>query len=187
MNVTKNNYLYTLVFLTFVVIVLLSGCSKKKIVTNEDYLSEVSLENISIKEYEQFMISEKSNNEEKNKGDLEKEINKYATISFIEDSYMDTGTISCKIIAPDVYSYMMLNEKNFMEMESEAISTAIIDACKRGDLEEREVTIILPAKIDKGVIIADTSGEEYKDAVSGGLYSAICDIYRKSMQEIGEN
>ena len=186
MNTTKNKNLSMFFFFSFIVLTVISGCSKQKIVTNEEYISEVDKDNVSIKEYEHFMIGENSDNEDENKGSLEKEIQKYAKIKFDVDSYKDSGTISCKIIAPDVYSYMLLNEKNYLEMESEAICASIIDACKRGDMGEREVTIIIPAKKDKGEIIVDTSGEEYKDAVTGGLYSAICDIYMKSMKEIGE-
>ncbi len=187
MNVTKNKQWLISFYLLFVMLYALSGCSKQKIVTSEEYLSEMGIDNKNIKEYEDFMINEDSDNEDENKGGLEKEIQKYAKIKFDYNSFQDTGTISCTITAPDVYSYLLLNEKTFLEMESEDIRTSIVDACKRGDLGEREVTIIIPARKEKEVIIVDTSNEEYTDAVTGGLYSAISDIYMKSMQEIGDD
>ena len=118
--------------------------------------------------------SEKSNR-------LEEEIEKKTEVT-IENGYnQDTGTVTCKINAPDIYSYFQEHEEELMAIEEEQLLNKILLDMEDNNFPIREVSIELPAKVTDGKIIVDTSTYEYQDAVVGGLYSYLTELYEKAL------
>ncbi len=156
--------------------------------TGEDALSiELSKEK-DLEEFEQFFFQNDAleTDETEEKYDLESKIIEKATIEFQEGYDKNSKTITCVITAPDVYSYIIDNEEMLLPLETEALYQTILDQFEGDAYAVRTVEVELPVAYQNGTLIVDTDSYEYKDAVSGGMYSALTDVYAKTIEILEE-
>ena len=115
---------------------------------------------------------------------LETAIEKRTKISFEGDIKQDTGKITCVIDALDVKSYLDDHEDELIILEEKQLIDTILSAIEEEDFPRKKVSLELSAIYENGKIIVDNKSFEYEDAVLGGLYSYLTDVYSKALEEI---
>ena len=98
----------------------------------------------------------------------------------------ETGTVLCQINAPDIYSYFQTHENDLMEMDEEQLLATVKEAIGNEEFPRKEETIELPAEVIDGKVVVDNNSYDYQDAVTGGLYTYLTELYEKALQEVGE-
>ena len=138
--------------------VILPNESKTAIIGNDFSTPE------SKKEFEEF-ITGKSQEAEEPKYDLDMQV---ADLSTIE---------TCKISAPDVYNYLMDNMESLMYMETEELYQNILMYIQNEKCKMRTVEIEIPVELQEDKLVLDTTSAKYQNAISGGMNSALTEIY----------
>lgn len=108
--------------------------------------------------------------------DLESYISALSSTEVIGFYTPKSTTVTCKITAPDVYSYLIEHENVIFTKETDEIYQEVIAYLSSENCPVREREIALSARYENGTLYADTNTIEYKDAVSGGMYAAIGDV-----------
>lgn len=160
----KRGLIFVLFFLTLGV----CSCSKKTIhmesPINYNEIYELQEEPLQIvTKYEQDLASLSKVTIKKRKGD----------------------TVICKIVAPDVYSIIMdhISKGTVFSTEQDLFNTIYEEASSK-KCKKRTQNLTINIIEDNGEWYADTSSLEYRDAITGGLYTAINEIANKLASDL---
>lgn len=140
-----------------------------------------------LEEYQKIVYGEEENETETesvNPFDLESKVQDFAVVTLADTYDKESMTVECSISAPDIYNYLISNEEELMRLDTEELYQRLLEECQKDDFPKREVTISLPVVESDGELLVDISGDEYKDATSGGMYSAINYVYVQMIQEM---
>lgn len=171
-----------ILLLALALALMLTSCGGPDVVLDSDYEGESSAEVITEKDIEEYHAIMYPEDYPENPYNLESEVASAAEIKM--GSYKkDSDVIDCTVSAPDVYAYLMENQDALMELDEEDLYTAIHNAIENKEIGNRTVSISLPVQNIDGTIVASTDSDEYRDAVSGGLYSALSDIYAEILAD----
>ncbi|MDO5415792.1 MAG: hypothetical protein Q4F29_01210 [Lachnospiraceae bacterium] len=175
-------------------VVLLSGCSDLG-----DYLgkyaadySGVTGKNVRVifeEPGEMVEPEEVKTGEEAESGDAGPEsadyVNELSSLAEIRVKKVKGGHAVCEIEAPDVYSMVMEFAEQGMTFEDEEqLHQAIMEYVEEPECPKREQTVKVPVVKRDGSWYADTKSEEYQDAVTGGLYTAMNEMAQKMLEEM---
>lgn len=172
----KNSIRKLWVFLVIILIVCIGAFVGIRILNTEVVLQDDAETYMNdLLELQKFVTGEASTDpaDTENPYDLESYISALSTTEVIGFYTPKSTTITCKITAPDVYSYLIENEDVIFTKETDEIYQEVIAYLSSENCPVREREIVLSARYENGTLYADTNRIEYKDAVSGGLYSAI--------------
>lgn len=150
--------------------VILPNESKTAIIGNDFSTPE------SKKEFEEF-ITGKSQEAEEPKYDLDMQVADLSTIEIIGKYDKNSTSVTCKISAPDVYNYLMDNMESLMYMETEELYQNILMYIQNEKCKMRTVEIEIPVELQEDKLVLDTTSAKYQDAISGGMNSALTEIY----------
>ena len=116
--------------------------------------------------------------------DIESVVNEMAVVRFEKKKYfINAESVECTVTAPDMYSYFLENLDAMMESDEATFYDNAMEYLHSDNCKMRTVTLTLPVRYFNHKLIAETGGDEYKDAVSGGMYSALEEIARISYEE----
>lgn len=121
---------------------------------------------------------------ENNTYDLNVQVEKLATTEIIGKYGKDSTFVSCEITAPDVYSYLMNNMEILNELDTEQLYQNIMEYIKEEECPQRKVKVDIPAEYKDGKLVVDTESFEYQDAVTGGMNSALTELYLLWLTEV---
>ena len=71
-------------------------------------------------------------------------------------------------------------------MDEEQLLATVKEAIGNEEFPRKEETIELPAEVIDGKVVVDNNSYDYQDAVTGGLYTYLTELYEKALQEVGE-
>lgn len=161
--------------LIMTIVILFSSCGKVELIldTEIDYAED-------LEEFKEFM-GENNYNENYN---FESFINEKANIVFNKDYKKDSKLVTCTITAPDVYSYIINNIEELSLLTEEELYNTLLGYFSNNNYETRQVTIEVPVEYKERKLIVDTNVFEYKDAISGGMYTALNEVYIKYWKQV---
>lgn len=163
-------------YITIIItVILISSCGKIEIVLDTEINHTKDLE-----EFKKFM-GENDYNENYN---FESFINEKANIVFNKDYKKDSKLVTCTITAPDVYSYIINNIEELSLLTEEELYNTLLEYFGNNNYETRQVTIEVPVEYKEGKLIVDTNVFEYKDAISGGMYTVLNEVYIKYWKQV---
>lgn len=116
--------------------------------------------------------------------DLEKELSALSTVKFKGSYDKDSSSVVCEIQSPDIYSFLMDNMDSMMELDENELYIKIIEYAQKKDCPTRKVEVELPAHFENEKLVVETDSFEYQDAVTGGVNSALTEIYLKALEEM---
>lgn len=160
----------------------LTACDFGKIETVLGDASEIVIVNDDIstneskKDFEEFILG-KSNKTEEKMYDLDVQVAKFATTEIIGTYNKNSTSVTCKVTAPDVYSYLMNNMDLIEQLEIEELYQNILLYIQNEECDKRTVEIEVPAELQGNKLVIDTTYPKYQDAVNGGMNSALTEIY----------
>lgn len=129
-------------------------------------------------EFQEFVTGESSKDPiyTENPYDLESYISALSSVEVTGFYTPKSSTVKCKVTAPDVYDYLIEHKDTIFAKETDEIYQEVVEYLSSENCPVRESEITLSARYKNGTLYADINTIEYKDAVSGGLYSAIGDV-----------
>lgn len=142
-----------------------------------------------LEEYYAFILNEnaeedESKSEPERPYDIESVVNEMAVVTFEKSKYFkNTETVECTITAPDMYSYFLDNLDAMMESDEATFYNNAIEYLHSDNCKMRTVRVTLPVRLFNNKLIAETGSDAYKDAISGGMYSALEEMARISYEE----
>lgn len=150
--------------------VILPDASEAVTVSNDFSTSE------SRKDFEEY-ITGKTREDEEQKYDLDVQVASFSKTEIIGKYDEDSTSVTCKVTAPDVYSYLMDNMESLMDMETEELYQDIMTYIQSEECKMRTVEIEVPAELQGDKLVIDTTSVKYQDAINGGMNSALTEIY----------
>lgn len=175
----------TFLLLIFGLTLVLSSCGSTDVVLDVNYEGDSSSSVYTSKDINEFHAIMYPDDYPENPFDIESEVREIAE-SKLGKYDKESGTIECTVSAPDVYAFLMDNQETFVELNDEDLYKTIHDAIQNKELGTRKVKITLSVQEVNGAVIANTDSDEYRDAVSGGMYSALSDIYASILSDVLE-
>lgn len=173
---------FVMVSMIVVGVCCLTSCNSKKVevvLPNESETVTVSNDfstSESRKDFEEFITGESQDNEE-SKYDLDVQVASFSKTEIIGKYDKDSTFVTCKVTAPDVYSYLMDNMESLMDMETEELYQDIMAYIQSEECKMRTVEIEVPAELQGDKLVIDTTSAKYQDAINGGMNSALTEIY----------
>lgn len=150
--------------------VVLPDKSEKATLDNNFSTSE------SRRDFEEFITGEKQEDEEF-KYDLDIQVASFSKTEIIGEYDKDSKFVTCKVTAPDVYSYLIENTESLINMETEELYQNIMAYIQSKECKMRTAELEVPAKMQGNKLVIDTTSAKYQDAINGGMNSALTEIY----------
>lgn len=146
-------------------VAILSGCAKDSTQTKKVHFDNYEIfEAIELQDEKQIQVI----------STYEKELSSLAKIQVIE---IEDNIATCEITAPDVHDIIIsyMDEKTEFATEQDLYEDLYRQATDR-KCKKRKQTIVIDIVENNGEWYAKTSSIKYRDAVTGGLYSALSEI-----------
>lgn len=117
---------------------------------------------------------------------LDKEIQAYATVEYVGFYTKNSDTVKCRVTAPDLNTFIISNEEQLMQLEQEELYARLIEYIHDPESVSTTVELELPAASIDGQLVVASESFEFQDAIHGGLYSAMTQIYIQAFNEMIE-
>lgn len=123
---------------------------------------------------------------EENPYKLDEEIVKYSSVEFIGSYTKKSDVVKCRITAPNIHDYIMENEDQLLQLDTEEIYSQLINYVQESNFQMMTTDLDLTATYINKQLVVSSESFEFQDAIHGGLYSAMTEIYIQAFNEMIE-